>query len=81
MVPVTDPKFCQFVTESFATFLAVLLGFSATDTEVPKDRLGVKGERNELVGWVVIGTIFHIANKAGLLVATISWMVAEGSWG
>ena len=61
--------------------MAVLLGFSATNAEELKDRLGIKGERDELVGWVVIGTIFHVPNKASFLVVTISWMVAEGSWG
>ena len=81
VVPIADLVSRELVAKGFTTFLTVFFGFSAADAEELKDRLGIKGERDELVGWVVIGTIFRIANKAGFLVATISWMVAEGSWG
>ena len=61
--------------------MTVLFGFSATETEELKDRLWVKGERDKLVGRVVIGTIFRVSNKAGFLVAALFWVIAEGGWG
>ena len=51
VVPLADFIPSKFLDVTRALFFAIALGFSATLAQESKDRLGVKGERDESMAW------------------------------